>query len=82
VLCEECQLCHELSLTEDFNPHGGCQHKWRKVQHTVSHATGKTLEDAQLRANMDTSEFLRKVARRSPEFSPKFLELLLQTRQV
>ena len=82
VICEECQLCHELSLTEDFKPNGNCQHKWRKAQHVVSHATGKTIEDAERRANMDTSEFLRKVARRSPEFSPKFLEYLLESRQV
>jgi hypothetical protein len=78
VICEECQLCHELSLTEDYTPGGGkCQHKWRKVQHVVSHATGKTIEDAQRRANIDTSEFLRLVAKRTPEFFPKFLELLL-----
>lgn len=78
VLCDQCRLCNELSLTEDYRPNGPCKHQWRHAQHTVCMVEGKTEDEALQAANAETAKFLRLVAKRTPEFSPKFLELLLE----
>lgn len=80
VLCEQCRLCKELSLTEDYHPNGSCHHQWRHVKHEVCTVNGATPDDALNEANRVTAGFLRLVAKRTPELSPKFLELLLETR--
>lgn len=80
VLCDECKLCHELSLTEDYHPNGKCQHVWKHVQHEICTVDGATQNEALIKANSATAKFLRLVARRTPEFSPKFLDLLFEAR--
>lgn len=80
VLCEKCALCDELSLTENYTPNGcraGDKHKWQPTKHLIIAIAGITLDDALRRANKATFDFLLLVAKRAPEFYPKFLARML-----